>query len=55
MRLLIFDPLERMTKALMMGDAMMDRAEMEQLSRRFKAAAHAIDERLKLDPPQNTE
>ncbi len=49
MRLLVFEPLERMTKALMMGDAMHDKAELEQLSRRCRALANAIDERLKLD------
>lgn len=55
MRLLIFEPLERMTKALMMGDAMVDRAELEQLSRRCRALSNAIDERLKLDSPQDRE
>lgn len=49
LQLLILKPLEDMTKALLMGDAMRDVEEMRILSRRLRAAADAIDERLKLD------
>ena len=55
MQMLIFRPLEEMTKALLMGDAMQDEAEMRVLERRLRAAADAIKHRLDVANEQSKE